>query len=64
MKRIKSTQLLSLICFCLIILIWCLASYSGSVSEIFLPTPTAVVNKIASMANSKTFYAEVPDYCQ
>ena len=57
MKRIKTTQLLSLICFCLIVLIWCLASYSGSVSEIFLPTPTAVANKIASMAREGTLWA-------
>ena len=59
-KKIKSinlTQLLSLICFCLIILAWCIGSYSGSVSEIFLPTPTAVVQKIISMARDGSLWA-------
>ena len=56
-RRIDITRLLSPICFCLILLIWCLASYSGRVSEIFLPTPTAVVSKIISMARDGTLWA-------
>lgn len=55
-KRFSHTQPLSLICFCLIILVWCLISYSGSVSEIFLPTPSAVVNKIAAMARDGSLW--------
>ena len=56
-KRIDMTRLLSLICFLLIILLWCLTSYSGSVSEILLPTPTAVVAKIVAMARDGTLWA-------
>lgn len=56
-RRIDATQMLSLICFCLIIAGWCLASYSGSVSEIFLPTPTAVANKIVTMARDGSLWA-------
>ena len=45
-----------MICFCIIILGWCVASYSGSVSDIFLPTPTAVLHKIISMAKDGTLW--------
>jgi len=55
-KRFSHTQPLSLICFCLIIAAWCLISYSGGVSEIFLPTPSAVLNKIASMARDGSLW--------
>ena len=56
-RRIDPTQLLSLICFCLIVADWCLASYGGTVREIFLPTPTAVIAKIASMARDGSLWA-------
>ncbi|MBR2572156.1 MAG: ABC transporter permease [Clostridia bacterium] len=56
-KGLGTYRLLSLICFCLILLAWCFASYSGSVSDIFLPTPTSVVAKIASMARDGTLWA-------
>ena len=56
-KWLQPTQALSLICFCLIIAAWCAASYSGRVSEIFLPTPTAVVEKIISMARDGSLWA-------
>lgn len=43
-------KLLSLICFLLIIIFWCIGSYGGFVSDIFLPSPTAVAEKLVSMA--------------
>lgn len=48
---------LSLICFILLILVWCIGSYGGFVSEIFLPSPTAVVEKIISMAQDGSLWA-------
>ena len=55
--KLRLTQLLSLACFCLIVALWCLLSYSGRVSDIFLPTPTAVARKIASMAQDGSLWA-------
>lgn len=40
---------LSAICFILIIAAWCIFSFSGAVSEIFLPTPVAVVKRLIEM---------------
>ncbi len=48
---------LSLICFLLIITAWCVGSYGGVVSEIFLPSPTSVINKIISMAKDGSLLA-------
>ena len=53
----KIEKLLSLICFVLIIVFWCLASYGGWVKEIFLPTPTSVIQKIISMAKDGSLWA-------
>ena len=54
-RRIEKA--LSFICFFLIIGFWCLASYGGWVSEVFLPTPTSVLKKIASMAQDGSLWA-------
>lgn len=51
-----SEKLLSLICFVLIIVLWCIGSYGGMVKEIFLPSPTAVVGKIISMAGDGSLW--------
>lgn len=53
----KGGRALSLICFFLIMGFWCVASYGQWVSEIFLPTPTAVLQKIASMAADGSLWA-------
>jgi len=45
----KIEKSLSLICFILIILGWCVFSFSGAVSEVFLPSPVAVVKKLIEM---------------
>ena len=43
-------KVLSGICFALIIGFWCLATYGGMISDLFLPSPTEVVKKIIDMA--------------
>ena len=50
-------RMLSLICFVLIILFWCIGSYGGFVKDIFLPTPTAVIDKLISMAKDGSLWA-------
>ncbi len=63
MKREKkkifgvSERLLSLICFLLIIIFWCVGSYGGMVKDIFLPSPSAVIEKIISMARDGSLWA-------
>ena len=52
-----SGKMLSLTCFVLIIVLWCVGSYGGWVSEIFLPSPTAVLEKIGSMAKDGSLWA-------
>ena len=47
----------SAVCFILLVGFWCVGSYGGFVSEIFLPSPTAVVNKIISMARDGSLVA-------
>jgi len=42
--------MLSLICFILILLGWCVFSFSGAVSEVFLPSPVAVAKRLGEMS--------------
>lgn len=44
-------KILSGICFALIIGFWCIATYGGLISDLFLPSPTEVVKKIIEMAD-------------
>ena len=48
-KGMSTEKLLSLICFALIIGAWCIFSFGGIVSDVFLPTPVAVVKKLIEM---------------
>lgn len=48
----KSYAWLSMVCFFIMIVLWCMASYGQWVSDIFLPTPTAVIMKIVEMAKN------------
>lgn len=48
---------LSLLCFFGLIALWCAASYGKWVSDIFLPTPTAVIQKIIEMAKDGSLWA-------
>lgn len=50
-------RVLSMICFALLVLFWCVGSYGGFVNEIFLPSPTAVAEKIVSMAKDGSLWA-------
>ena len=50
-------RVLSMVCFALLILFWCVGSYGGFVNEIFLPSPTAVAEKIVSMAKDGSLWA-------
>lgn len=57
-KGEKTThRLLSALCFGLILGFWCLASYGGWVEAIFLPTPTAVIQRIIRMGREGTLVA-------
>ena len=51
-------KMLSLLCFLLIIGLWCGLSYSGRVSEIFLPSPTAVLGRIVKMIREGTLWTD------
>lgn len=48
---------LSLTCFVLIIVAWCIASFGGFVQEIFLPSPAAVINKLKELCISGEIWA-------
>ncbi len=48
-KNPGTETILSLVCFALIIAAWCIASYGGFVSDIFLPSPTAVMKRTGEM---------------
>lgn len=45
----NTEKALSLTCFSLLVIAWCVFSFSGMVQEIFLPTPTAVVKRLIEM---------------
>ena len=48
-KRLGVEQSLSLCCFMLIILAWCVLTFGGMVSEIFLPSPLQVIQRLIEM---------------
>lgn len=52
-KKHKSRGLsygcLSFISFCIIMLVWCIVTYGGYVSPLFIPSPTQVWNNIVAM---------------
>ena len=50
-------KILSGICFALIIGFWCIATYGGFVSDLFLPSPTEVARKIVDMAKDGSLWA-------
>ena len=56
-QGISSNRMLSGICFLLIIGFWCAASYGKWVDEMFLPSPTAVLSKLVSMARDGSLWA-------
>lgn len=56
--KIGTEKILSGCCFSLIIILWCVLSYSGKVSEIFLPSPTDVIGRIGKMIREGTLWAD------
>lgn len=51
-KKISTEKMLSLSCFLMIMVAWCVLTYGGFVSEIFLPSPTQVVVRMVELAKS------------
>ena len=56
-RKLNLYQLLSLLCFCLIIALWCILTFGGFVSDLFLPSPLEVVRKIGEMYREGTLWA-------
>lgn len=56
-RKKEDYRVLSMVCFALLVLFWCVGSYGGFVNEIFLPSPTAVAEKIVSMAKDGSLWA-------
>ncbi len=48
---------LSLICFILIIVLWCWGSYGHFVSDIFLPSPSAVIDRLVRLYQDGSLWA-------
>ncbi|MBR0381604.1 MAG: ABC transporter permease [Eubacterium sp.] len=55
--RLSLYQLLSLICFSLIIILWCVLTFGGFVSDLFLPSPVEVFRKIVEMYKDGSLWA-------
>ncbi len=60
MKKQKTKKLsyrcVSAISFCVIMGIWCIATYGGFVSDIFMPSPTAVWKSMIEMAQDGSLW--------
>ena len=52
----NTEKALSFICFFLLVFAWCFFSFSGMVQDIFLPTPTAVWNRLVEMHNDGSLW--------
>ena len=55
-KNKKDYRWLSFIVFVILIAAWCIASYSGMVSKIFLPSPSDVVSEIVKGAEDGSLW--------
>lgn len=56
-RYINVEWLLSMICFVLIIVLWCVLSFGGIVSDLFLPSPVAVVKRIVELYKDGSLWA-------
>lgn len=56
-KKKENYKSLSVICFILLVGVWCFGSYGGYVSDIFLPSPTDVIMKIVAMIQDGSLWA-------
>lgn len=57
-KTTGSFQHLTVISFLGILTIWCVITYGGFVSELFVPSPTAVVESLISMAKDGSLWED------
>ncbi len=55
-ERKGAGGMLSVISFVLIIIIWCVLTYGGFVSDIFVPSPTDVANAVIKMAKDGSLW--------
>ena len=55
-KKELSYGLLSFISFCVIMVAWCIATYGGFVSALFMPSPSDVVTCIVGMAKDGSLW--------
>lgn len=60
-RKIGVEQSLSLTCFLIIIVAWCVFTYGGFVSEIFLPSPTQVIKKLIELSASGELWVSCLD---
>ena len=56
-RYINVEFLLSMICFLLIIILWCVLTFGGIVSELFLPSPLAVARRIVELYQDGSLWA-------
>ncbi len=56
-RYINVEWMLSMICFLLIIVLWCVLSFGGIVSDLFLPSPLAVVRRIIELYKDGSLWA-------
>ena len=48
-KGLGMEQSLSLCCFMLLLIAWCVLTFGGMVSDIFLPSPLQVIQRLIEM---------------
>lgn len=56
-RYINVEWMLSMICFLLIIVLWCVLSFGRIVSDLFLPSPLAVVRRIVELYKDGSLWA-------
>lgn len=56
-RYINVEFLLSMVCFLLIIILWCVLTFGGIVSELFLPSPLAVARRIVELYQDGSLWA-------
>ena len=56
-RYINVEHMLSFICFALIIGLWCILSFGGMVSDLFLPSPVAVAKRLVELYRDGSLWA-------
>ena len=60
-KKLGVEKSLSLSCFLILIVAWCVATYGGFVSDIFLPSPSQVATKLIELSKSGELWVSCYD---